>query len=302
MRVISYSLFGYGKDKAENCFEFNCYLRGLMVNIRLQRLLFPDWRIRVHLDKQTYEGFKRFWELLSEDVHTNAIDIVICEDAPLTKAMLWRLKPMFDENVEVFICRDIEAPLMYKDVQAVTQWIDSTKVAHAITSSNSHNIPMMGGMIGFKRGARDRTGANTWEQMVNARLRWDVKGTDQDFLTNYIYELFALRPDDSIMQHYFYGMSDTFLDGYKTCSCPQLGTHADDCHLNVHVEIPFELKETDHLCGHIGAAGHYGTSMEKFLLDYIDMNEDLQMVESPYNPNSDYYNTELKKPIFNWNI
>ena len=291
MKVISYSLFGYGKDKAENCFEFNAYLRGLMVNIRLQRLLFPDWRIRVHLDKQTHEGFKRFFELLSEEIHTNAIDVVICEDAPLTKAMLWRLKPMFDPNVEMFICRDIEAPLMYKDVQAVTQWIDSTKISHAITSSNSHNIPMMGGMIGFKKGILERLRVNTWDQLVNVKYNWNAKGTDQDFLTNYIYRAVATRQDDSIMQHYFYGMANTFLDGYLTCSCPQLGTHADDCHLDIKVDIPRELKETDHLCGHIGAAGWYAGSMEKYLYNYKDMNQDLYEAENLHRPN-----------IFNWNI
>jgi len=291
MKVISYSLFGYGKERAENCFDFNSYLRGLMINIRLQRLLFPKWRIRLHLDQKTYDGFKRFFELLSEDVHYNAIDIVICEDAPLTKAMLWRLKPMFDPNVEMFICRDIEAPLMYKDVQAVTQWEQSTKTAHAITSSQSHNIPMMGGMIGFKREARERFNVNTWDELVNIKYDWTVKGTDQDFLTNYVYRAFATRQNDSIMQHYFYGMADTFLDGYLTCSCPQLGTHADDCHLNIEVEIPVALKETDHLCGHIGAAGYYAAPMEKFLFDYRMINNDLQVVEDLYRPD-----------IFNWNI
>ena len=294
MRVISYSLFGYGKDKAANCFEFNAYLRGLMVNIRLQRLLFPTWRIRVHLDQKTYNGFKRFWELLSEEVHTNAIDIVICEEAPLTKSMLWRLKPMFDPNVEMFICRDIEAPLMYKDVQAVTQWIDSTKVAHAITSSGSHNIPMMGGMIGFKKGILERLRVDSWEQLVlgyNVGINYNIKGADQDFLNRRIYPAVATRQNDSIMQHYFYGMADTFLDGYKTCSCPQLGTHADNCHLNIDVNISEDLKETDHLCGHIGAAGYYEAPMHNFLLKYKEMNKDLTDVEELHRPN-----------IFNWNI
>ena len=84
MKVISYSLFGYGKERAINCFDFNSYLRGLMVNVRLQRLLFPDWVIFLHVDRLTYLAFKALFDGLD-------IYIEICEDAPLTKAMLWRM-------------------------------------------------------------------------------------------------------------------------------------------------------------------------------------------------------------------
>jgi hypothetical protein len=61
--------------------------------------------------------------------------------------------------------------------------------------------------------------------------------------------------------------------------------------LNIEVEIPVALKETDHLCGHIGAAGYYAAPMEKFLFDYRMINNDLQVVEDLYRPD-----------IFNWNI
>jgi hypothetical protein len=209
---------------------------------------------------------------------------------------------MFDENVDMFICRDIEAPLMYKDVQAVTQWERSDKVFHAITSSLSHNIPMMGGMIGFKREAKYRLSVNSWDQLTNERVDWSIKGMDQEFIGHRIYTIASQRNGDSIMQHYFYGMRNTFIDGYLTCSCPQLGTHADDCHLNIEVNIPIELKETDHLCGHIGAAGFYKGSMRQFLYKYRDMNKDLRIAESMYNPRSSGYNWDLNEPIFTWDI
>ena len=290
MKVISYSLFGYGKPRAKNCDNFNGYLRGLMINVRLQRLIFPDWRIRLYLDADTYKGFERFFDLLSGDKWYNAIDIEVCEDAHLTKAMLWRLKPMFDPTVERFICRDLDSPLMYKDAQAVKQWIDSGKTAHAITASGSHTVPMLGGMIGFTKYANDFIKAKDWDSMVNQMSGYETKGADQDFLGKYIYRKFA-GANHSIMSHYFFGMPDPFLDGYKTCSCPQLGTHAEDCPLDIQLEIPRELKETDNICGHIGAAGYYEIPMNNFLAPYFDKFDDLRQIEEPHNPS-----------IFNWNI
>ena len=93
------------------------------------------------------------------------------------------------------------------------------------------------------------------------------------------------------MQHYFYGMPNTFLDGYKTCSCPQLGTHADDCPLDIELKIPRDLKESDNVCGHIGEAGYYEAPMNNFLAPYYDMFEDLRTAENLHRPD-----------IFNWNV
>ena len=291
MKVISYSLFGYNKERVENCFDFNSYLRGLMVNVRLQRLLFPEWRIRLHLDQSTYNGFERFFELLSQPQHYNIIDIKICEDAELTKAMLWRLHPLFDDRVERFICRDLDSPLTYRDAQAVKDWENSSKTAHAITDSVSHNLPMMGGMIGFTKYANDFIKAKDWNALVSRGGGYKNKGADQTLLLNQVYPKFANGGSSSIMQHYFLGMPNTFLDGYKTCGCFPVGGHTSDCLLNTKIDIPEEYKESDHICGHIGAAGWYETSTYKFLGKYYDKFEDIRKAELLHRPE-----------IFNWNI
>lgn len=289
MKIISYSLFGYDKESAANCFDFNSYLRGLMINIRLQQLLMPDWKIRLHVDKSTYLGFERMFELLN--FNYAIIEVVICDDAPLTKAMLWRMKPAFDHTVERFICRDIEAPLMYKDVQAITQWCNSTKAAHAITASESHNIPMMGGMIGFvQEYFQSRTGFPSWDDMVNSQIGYETKGADQDLLNKFIYPKYANGGDSSIMQHYFKGMYNTYLDGFLTCQCPQIGSHLEDCKLNIKLDLPDEYRETDNLCGHIGAAGWYESTTFAFLKNYPSKFVAIRQIES------------LHPNIFNWGI
>lgn len=280
MKVISFSLFGYNKEKQENCFDFDSYLRGFMLNVRLIHLLYPNFIIYLYVDRETYEGFKEFFD------NFNKIGKVFIEDGTeLTRAMLWRMKPCFDEKVEVVICRDLDSPVTYREVQAVTQWINSPKAAHAITDSVSHNIPMLGGMVGFKPMHFKRyTGFNTWEEMVDGKgIDYKVKGADQDLLNRYVYPKFAKVGGDSIMQHYFLGMRNTFLDGYLTCDCRVNDEtyHKFNCPLNIELNIPEEYDITNHFAGHIGAAGWYEPPMFKFFYKHLDRFTMIREVEQP---------------------
>ena len=58
MKAIVYSLFGYNKQREENCFDFNSYLRGFMLCLRSNRLLYPQWRTILEIDKASYDGTK----------------------------------------------------------------------------------------------------------------------------------------------------------------------------------------------------------------------------------------------------
>jgi hypothetical protein len=264
-----------------------------MINVRLAKLLFPDWKVRVYMDKATYDGLQRFWELLSNPAHSNTIQIRIVNSAELTKAMLWRMMPAFDTDVKMFICRDTDAPLTYRDAQAVQQWVDSPKQAHAITDSVSHTIPMMGGMIGFKNEYfKDYTGFTDWESMVSLMSGYERKGVDQDFLCQYVHPKFASNHNSSIMEHYFLGYTPkNITDGYKTCGCVSTNGHSEDCRLNIKLTIPDEYKETNLICGHIGAAGNYEVPTYNFLGRHYDKFRAIHLAEALHTPD-----------IFNWKI
>lgn len=264
-KVISYSLFGFGKVKAENCFEFNSYLRGLMINIRLARLIYPDWMVVLHIDQDSFLGFQSFFEQLP-------IKIIVCEDAPLTKAMLWRMKPCF-EGYEAVICRDLDSPITFREAQAVQHWLGLQKCAHAITDSISHNLPMLGGMVGFKPHDFIRTcDFENWNQMIEcAPLDWSIKGSDQDFLNAYIYRIYSKPQSDSIVQHYVKGMPNTYLSAYFN--------YIPDIDLP---NVPREYAESNNVCGHIGAAGWYETSLFHFLRKYWNHFDDLLAIERAF--------------------
>jgi hypothetical protein len=298
MNCISYAIFGNPHVQEENCFSFHSYMRGLMINLRLNRLLFPGWDSVIHVNQSN--PYKEFFESLNTLPN---VRVIFCEDAPLCKAMLWRLKPIFEVEhstwkYEHVICRDADSPTIYKDVQAVTYWMSTNRACHAITDSDGHGIPMMGGMVGFKpKPFTSITGCNTWDDLIRLgqayEFNYSQKGSDQNFLNRCIYPLVSQPGRDSITQHYFEGMPNTHLSDYHTCSsCPRKASgHNDNCPNNVRVPISDELKESNTICGHIGAAGFYEGPLNKFLNNYVEEFRDIQELEAP-----------LKESIFFWHI
>ena len=289
--AISYALFGYDRDRAENCFDFNSYLRGLMLCLRFNRLIYPQAQSVLNTDHATYHAFEPLFKYLEDrnilKVHQNPNGAQLCE------AMLWRLKPIYRGGYTHVLCRDLDSVSTYRERQAVQYWVDQkTKAAHAITDSVSHDLPMLGGMIGFMpEHFTTRTGAKDYGSLINLkRMDFSAKGSDQLFLNQAIYPLFADKGSDSITQHYFNGHGNTFLSDFHTCTCPPPSGHRSDCPNNYSIDLPEEMKESNSVCGHIGASGWYETATFKFLRKYQDKFIDLTEIEKQY-PKIFYWNT-----------
>lgn len=266
MRCISYSLFGYNKARQENCFDFNSYMRGFMMNVRMNRLIYPDWINVLHTDMPTYQGFLEFFLKLK----SIGIVIAVCPESPLCKAMLWRLKPLFEGLYSHVLCRDLDSPSTYREAQAVAYWMSKDKAMHAITDSVSHNIPLMGGMIGFRpEYFLQRVGVYTLDELMNMGrdIDFNQKGSDQTFLNRYIYPIFAQQGSDSITQHYCLGHGNTWLSDFHTSI------------QDIQIDIPETLKESNAVCGHIGSSGYYSTVMDKFINKHKHLFEDLIVIE-----------------------
>jgi hypothetical protein len=289
-KCISYSLFGYGQKETESGFQFNSFLRGLMLCRRMNLLLYPDWAMIVNMDPVTYEAYRPLFDNID-------IEIRIHEPAKLCKAMLWRLAPAWEKNRDGtwkwthLLCRDLDSPATYREVQAVTHWMNKGTALHAITDSDSHNIPLMGGMIGFRpQHFCDRFGPTFNDMMMlagNSGIDFGQKGTDQTFLNHFIYPSFAQPGSDNITQHYFYGMPNTFLRDYNTCNCKQVLGHVTGCPNDIETGLPFEMKESNETSGHIGAAGAYMTQLNRFFFKFRDRFEWLMEIEKQF-------------PVFYW--
>lgn len=280
-KAISYSLFGFNKSRRQNCFDFNSYLRGLYINIRLARLLYPEWDVVVHCDKESAEEFKPLFD------NTKGLRVIALEHDKLCKMMLWRMCPLFEMDKGIWkyshvICRDTDSPLTYKEALCVADWMSKDKCIHAMADSVSHTIPMMGGMVGFQtNGFHARWAAGDFNSMfIGCDIEFENKGSDQDFLNQVIYPKFATHGSDSITQHYFLGMPQTFLsDWHNTIEDKDIG-------------LPEECKAltSPNICGHIGAAGYYNEPLYRELRKFKNHFKDIDEAEMPY------------KEIFSWHI
>lgn len=240
-KAVCLALFGFQNENS-NCHSFNSFLQFFSVNLRAYNAIYPDWQIRLNIDEQTYNGFSKYFDYLSQN---EIVSLAIKPNAPLCRAMLWRIEDV--NNYDYIICRDIDSLPTFRERLCVDEWIESNTFAHAISDSVSHNIPLMGGMIGFKQNAFTLTEDDflTWRKGDN--MKFDRKGTDQDFLNEVILpKIPTLNVRKSIKEHRFLGYN-------QKASCVK----SIEEKMNNHHIYSSLNKIADSLCNHIGQGGFH---------------------------------------------
>lgn len=282
MKAISYSLFGYNKEREANSFDFQSYLRGFHINVRFNRILYPNWITVLNLDHATYNS--PYKPIFDWHVDKGYARISLQEEAPLCKAMLWRLKTVFDYDHPEWrythvICRDLDSIATYREAQMVTEWVKEDKAIHCITDSISHTIPMMGGMVGFRPGyVNDLLQITnkidqTWDRLLKMApdINFKYKGSDQDFLNRIIYPKCA----HNATEHFILGMRHDVIEanGRHYSIDPNIKPEG------VSDELRDKLQEKM-LAGHVGAAGFYETPTMYFLYHHDPFKEDYTELET----------------------
>lgn len=274
--AISYSLFGWNRVTPENCFSIETYIRGFYVNMRINRVLYPNWITILNIDHETYNSpYKDLFDYLWSHGWIKVIKSP--DNEMLCKAMLWRLKPVYsythpEWDYTHVLFRDTDSIGTYREAQAVTQWIEEDKTIHCITDSISHNIPFMGGMTGVRPGYfNERFGVNTWDELMQLAkgIDFNQKGSDQTFLNRYIYP----RCADSSTENFVLGMVHNLPEGNgRHYSIPD-------------IEVPgvdVNHKSLNDCCGHCGSSGYYEPPMLKWLKNIDPNREEYREIESMY--------------------
>lgn len=276
MIAVSYSIFGFN-EQFENSFDFLSYFRYLGLTIRQHELIYPDYALHVTTDKETYNSkYKYFFDY---HVENGKIDLDIVEKKPLCHMMLYRMAPIFSGKYDRVICRDIDSLATYRERQAVEVWIRNGRIAHGITDSVSHTIPLLGGMCAFMcKELKDRLGegVDSFDAMLTLRgdIDYSIKGTDQVFLNSVILPKIV----DSFTEHYILGLPQSF---------------RGDCYNyieDIEIGIPIELKESNLLVNHIGQSGAVVEPVLLFFDKFLTRDQKL------------YYNKIEKqyKEVFYW--
>lgn len=134
-KVISFAL--YGDDYK--------YINGAFENIRLRDIYYPGWTCRFYL------GIDIDYTIHDQLLKKNNVEVVE------TLVSGWqckftRLEIMFDEEIDIFIIRDLDSRFSHREVQATNEWIKSDKVFHIMRDHKRHTALIMGCAYGGKKG------------------------------------------------------------------------------------------------------------------------------------------------------
>lgn len=195
MKLISYSLFK-GSDPLAELF----YVRGFYFNVLMNSIVYPGWKTVVHVDAHIVYKYGLMFESLHKRFGIQSYLMgpqYNCETHCMK--MLWRMRPIFLEDVEYVICRDTDALTSERETKAVKKFMDySAMVLHGISDNPAHSLPLMGGMSGFRCAPlRDKYKTfdllvSGWKDAINAH------GTDQKFLTAVVHGDFK----EDMMMHF----------------------------------------------------------------------------------------------------
>lgn len=110
-------------------------------------MYYPDWMCYVYIHhKSLTEELQKTLDSFSN------VKIIIKLDETIRRlrCMLWRLEPILEEDVELFISRDIDTRILLREVLAVRQWVTSDKQIHIMRDHPQHYNKILGGMYGVK--------------------------------------------------------------------------------------------------------------------------------------------------------
>ncbi len=238
-RVISLALFG---DRG-----YGNYL-GAVVRANLN--LFPPskgWQMVVHIDDIT-DG-SRLGTVLRRLENDQLLVVRRMGPAVLTKAMLWRMAPVFEEGAEYVYCRDIDALPMPRDVLCCAQFEVSRAAVHTIHDHVAHT-GIMGGLSSFCAPLFCKAnGVHSLEalyQFAGSQATWARHGTDQDVLNRLVN-----RPGGPVLLEHRYA-------GWVDGKPKQLPVREPSMYFNPAYSVPTPDgagHPADALAPHLGSAG-----------------------------------------------
>lgn len=243
-KIVSIALFGEG-EKLEH------YGRFLPTFALAHANLFPEsegWVLELHLDVKLAGSY--YARLAYELEDRGILTWQFMTTAPLTQAMLWRMRPVFDKGNDFVFCRDLDALPTPRERTVCDQFMKSGCYLHTILDNRLH-VGVMGGLCGFHAPSfREVTGWRTLADLYAAAgpSAWATHGTDQTVLNRLLLSNPAMR----LLEHRFNGWHG----GPGKFRPHEAASYACQAW---SMPIPDGLesqREADMLANHMGAAGY----------------------------------------------
>lgn len=253
MNCNSFSIFG--KD--------NKYSAFLPLLVRMHHSLYPcEWEMVIHTDNISNK--LDYMNVLIDMQKHNLVSIVDCSSEMIFDSharcisMLWRILPIWNNRYDCVFCRDLDSLLTPRMTKYVLSFVNSGKTIHGINDNNSHNIPLMGGLIGFRSEKFLRNIGNIpFKSLIErsglSKDQWNTHGCDQEFLMKNVWPLVK---DDALI-HSIKGPNERFM--------------LRDCCNDIDISWMGEylIEHGDELTNYMGAACNINSPFNGSLYDNI---------------------------------
>ena len=180
--VISLSVFGPGGEHG--------YWRHLPTVIRAYLVLFPGYEIRIHHDDWIYRA--EYGDVLHGLERRGLVKLVRMATDGIAegkcKAMLWRLAPCWDPEVDYVFCRDVDSLPTWRDRMVCEEFVASGCMVGTIHDDPQH-VGIMGGLchVGAKEIRNSLHSFDDFIAMAGFTVEeWAVHGADQRYLNDVV--------------------------------------------------------------------------------------------------------------------
>lgn len=185
-KVVSFTLFGKPFARTSSI-----YFRGLELAINGTALRYPGWVMRFYHNMNTSDQreLDRLCPLWCQNGHVDFCDVrrlppPLCDQSKVYGAH-WRFFPLGDPLVDRFISRDLDSPIIQREVDAVGDWIRKNKTFHLMRDHPHHKLEVMAGMWGATNKDLTLT-VSLRDKFISNGLEWK-SGLDQTLLTQIVW-------------------------------------------------------------------------------------------------------------------
>ncbi|KAK2719804.1 hypothetical protein QYM36_005319, partial [Artemia franciscana] len=159
-----------------------------------------DWQIRVYTNLPE----EALLELNSTDVkfcNVSLLEHYLPYSFKDVNPRVWRFLALLDADINVVIFRDSDAIMLKREVDAVNEWLNSTKTYHVMRDHNFHKTKILAGMFGVKMIEKRSDIRQKAAKFISWSLNDKSKGTDQRLLANLFWD--EVRKDSMIHDSFF---------------------------------------------------------------------------------------------------
>jgi hypothetical protein len=133
--------------------EQDRYWYNIPASYILNTLLYPDFTIRLYISENyTTHPLYPFLEFLNKQ--DNFKLSVIKANYNNTEPTMWRMIPLWDEDTDVLLCRDIDSLPTINEIKATKEFLKSDFLIHTMRTHRNHNAHptrILAGLCGFKK-------------------------------------------------------------------------------------------------------------------------------------------------------